>query len=203
MSIRTAEEATDDIGHHFGGLAALAREVHSDFRRDCRAIAPLLNTATRASIYRQIFIRKRRDFCDANAGTHLFRRGQLYLVGLDNRYAFRVKQLSHGFGVAVSPTHASEQYDANKMPQYAADLFPEDAEPTLLYLGWAIPENAPSEINVYLVCNDSRRNVLWAVPLEGGDDGRGIQQPLPEFGEGGGDGIRIRVKGANERKANG
>ena len=203
MPIRTAEQARADIGHHFGAIAELAREVHADFRRDCRAIAPLLNSATRASIYRQIFVRKLRDYCEAAKGAHFLRKGQLCLVGLDSKYAFRVKQLSSGFGVAVSPTWASEQYDANEMPGYAADLFDGAAEATLLYLGWALPENAPAEINVYLVCNDARRNPIWAIPLEGnGGDGRGIQEPLPIDGERPG-GVRVRVKAPNERKANG
>lgn len=131
----------------------------------------------------------------------MLRKGQLYLVGLDSKYAFRVKQLSGGFSVSVSPTHASAQYDANEMPAYAADLFPEGSEATLLYLGWSIPENAPTEINVYLVCNDTRRDVLWAIPLEGGDEGRGIQQPLPIADDD--SGVRVRVKPGTKRKANG
>lgn len=203
MPIRTAEQTQADIGHHFGPIAALAREVHADFRRDCRVIAPLLNSATRASIYRQIFVRKLRDYCDLKSGAHFLRKGQLCLVGLESRYAFRVKQLCSGFGVAVSPTLASEQYDGNEMPEYALDLFPGSAQATLLYLGWSTPENAPADINVYFVCNDEQRNVLWAIPLEGGDDGRAIQEPLPMQGDGGGNGVRVRVKGADERKANG
>lgn len=203
MPIRTAEQASREIGHHFSPIAALARLVHERFRQDGRELAPFLNSSTRAAVYRQIFIRYLRDYCDATGGAHLFRKGQLYLVGLENKYAFRVKQLSAGFSVSVSPTHASEQYDANEMPEYATDLWPESSQATLLYLGWSIPENAPMEISVYLICNDEQRNVAWAIPLEGGDEGRGIQQPLPVDGDSP-DGVRIRVKvKPGNKKANG
>jgi hypothetical protein len=201
LFIRSAQEAHADIGHHFGALAKLSREVHDDFRRDCRVIAPILNTSTRASIYRQIFLRKLRDYCDETSGAHFYNKSQLFLVGLENKYVFRVKQLRDGFQVAVSPTEASEKYDANELPGYASDLLEGYPEATLLYLGWSIPENSPADISLYLVCNDENREVLWSLPLEGGDDGRGIQESLPITG--GESGIRVRIKGDEERKANG
>jgi hypothetical protein len=202
VPIRSIEDAQAEIGHHFHGLGALGREVHADFLRDCRVIAPLMEARTRASLYRDMFIRKLRDYCDGTSGAHLYRKNQLVLVGLESRYALRVKRLCVGFSVGVSPTEASEQYDANEMPEYAAGLFPDAPEATLLYLGWSVPENAPHEISLYLVCNDSNRNVLWAIALSDGDDGRGIQAPLPIDGDDDGVGIRVLVKG-DERKAHG
>lgn len=114
----------------------------------------------------------------------------------------RVKRLAAGFTASVSPTHASAQYDANELPDYARTLFPGVAEATLLYLGWSVPENAPGEIEVCLVCNDANRNLLWALPLGDADSGCGIQQPLPLPMDG--DGVEVRVVVKNrERKENG
>lgn len=203
MPIRSSDDATTEIGHHFAGLAALGREAHAFFQANCRNIAPMMEKGTRASLYRDIIVRKLRDYCDATKGAHLLRKNQLTLVGLESRYALRVKRLAAGFSVGVSPTHASAQYDANRLPDYAAGLFPEAPAATLLYFGWSIPENAPGDFKMYLVCNDANREVLWAISLDDGeDDGRGIPAPLPFDGEDDGVGIRVVVK-ANERKANG
>ncbi|MCY1670448.1 hypothetical protein OVA07_05410 [Novosphingobium sp. SL115] len=202
MPIRSVEDAKVEIGHHFPGLMALGREVHAFFMRECRAIAPMLEARSRATIYRDVFVRKLRDYCDATNGAHLHRKSQLVLVGLESKYALRVKRLSGGFSVGVSPTHASEQYDANEMPDYASTLFPDAPEATLLYLGWSVPENAPNQIDIYLVCNDANRNVLWAISLSDGDDGRGIQQPLPVDDDDENVAVRVLVRGG-ERKANG
>lgn len=200
--MRSVEDAKAEIGHHFPGLMALAREVHARFQQECRTIAPLLEARSRASIYRDIFVRHLRDYCDATQGAHYHRKNQLVLVGLESQYLVRVKRLAAGFTVSVSPTHASEQYDANALPDYARTLFPGAAEATLLYLGWSVPENAPGEIEVYLVCNDANRNLLWALPLGDADSGRGIQQPLPLPMPGEGVGVRVVVKD-RERKENG
>lgn len=203
VPIRSAEQAQAEIGHHFAGLAALGSEAHAFFQDKCRALAPIMESRTRASLYRDIILRKLRDYCDTTAGAHLYRKSQLSLVGLESRYALRVKRLAAGFSVGVSPTYASKQYDANKLPDYAADLFLDAPETTLLYFGWSVPENAPGDFKMYLVCNDTNRNVLWAISLdEGEDDGRGIPTPLPLDGDDDGVGIRVLAKG-NERKGHG
>ncbi|MXO71764.1 hypothetical protein [Alteraurantiacibacter buctensis] len=203
MPIRSAADAEAEIGHHFAGLAQVGREAHAFFQSECRSVAPLMESRTRASLYRDIIVRKLRDYCDGTAGAHLHRKNQLTLIGLESLYALRVKRLAAGFSVGVSPTRASEQYDANEMPEYATDLFPDAPAATLLYFGWSVPENAPNEFKMYLVCNDANRDVLWAIALDDGeDDGRGISTPLPLDGDDAGVGIRVLVKG-NERKANG
>lgn len=203
MPIRSVEDAKAEIGHHFSGLAALGREAHAFFVAECRTVAPFMEPRTRASLYRDIIVRKLRDYCDDTNGAYLYRKNQLTLVGLESQYALRVKRLAAGFSVGVSPTHASQEYDANRMPEYAASLFPDALDATLLYFGWSIPENAPGEFKMYLVCNDSNRNVVWAISLDDGDgDGRGIQTPLPIDGDEEGVGIRVVVKGS-ERKGHG
>lgn len=203
MAVCSAEDAQTDIGHHFAGLANVGREAHTFFLTECRTVAPLMEPRTRASLYRDIIVRKLRDYCDNTQGAHLHRKNQLTLVGLESRYALRVKRLAMGFAVGVSPTQASEQYDANEIPDYASDLFSDAPQTTLLYFGWSVPENAPSDFKMYLVCNDSNRNVLWSIALDDGDgDGRGIQTPLPIDDEDDGVGIRVLVKGT-ERKAHG
>lgn len=200
MPIRSIEEAQAEIGHHFEGLGEVGREVHTDFLRDCRVLAPVMESRTRASLYRDMFIRKLRDYCDNTTGAHLYRKRQLVLIGLESSFALRVKRLATGFGVGVSRTAAARRYDGNEMPEYATDLFPDAPEATLLYLAWSIPENAPQDISLYLVCNHADRSVAWAIALTEGDDGRGIQQPLPIEGDDEQEvGIRIRVKG-EERK---
>ena len=200
-AIRTAEDAQADIGHHFAALAQIASEVHEELRVDCRKIATFIGRGTRAGIYRDAFVRKLRDYCDQPSnGAHLHKKSQLVLVGLESKYALRVKQLAAGFSVGVSPTHASELYDSNEMPAYANDLFSDAPEVTLLYLGWSLPENAPGQINLYLVCNDSNRQVMWVIPLGDNDEGRGIQAPLPVENDNSDDsGIRVRVKRAEKR----
>lgn len=200
-AVRTAEDAQAEIGHHFPTLIQIAADVHNEFRANCRAIATFIEPRTKACIYRDAFIRKLRDYCDLPTnGAHLHRKNQLVLVGLESRYAMRVKQLASGFAVGVSPTRASELYDSNEMPAYASDLFPDAPEVTLLYLGWSVPENAPGQINLYLVCNDSNREVLWVIPLSENDEGRGIQAPLPVENDNGDDsGIRVRVKRDKKR----
>lgn len=202
VPIRSVDEANSEIGHHFAGLAAVGREAHAFFLKECRTVAPFMESRTKASLYRDIIVRKLRDYCDNNTGAHLLRKNQLTLVGLESKFALRVKRLATGFSVGVSPTAASEQYDANEMPDYAASLFPDAPEATLLYFGWSVPENAPGEISLYLVCNDSNRDVLWAIALDNGDDGRGIQEPLPIEGDDEGVGIRVLVK-KDERKIHG
>src|SRR5690606_4160586 len=118
VPIRSVEDAQAEIGHHFAGLAALGREAHTFFLEKCREVAPMMEPRTRASMYRDIIVRKLRDYCDVTDGAHLHRKNQLTLVGLESKYALRVKRLAVGFSVGVSPTYASEQYDANEMPDY-------------------------------------------------------------------------------------
>lgn len=201
--IRSAIEAQADLEQHFVPLAAIADGVHKTFQAECRAIAPMLEGRTKASIYRDLFIRRLREYCDQpNNGAQFFRKDQLVLVGLESRYALRVKQLASGYAVGVSPTYASEQYDANELPDYVGDLFDDAPATTLLYLAWTIPENAPTKINLFLVCNGPDREVRWVIPLGSSDDTHGVQSPLPVNDDDDGVGVRVRV-GRDKKRDNG
>lgn len=203
MPIRTEEQAKVELGPHFTALRELVAEAHVDFREQCRSIAHVLELGTRANIYRDFIVRKLRAYCDTTSGAQFLRKNQLCLVGLENRWLVRVKRLRSGFAVGVSRTLASEQYDANELPDYAASLLPDAPEATLLYLGWAVPENAPGEIESYLVCNDGNRNVIWAIKLSDSAPSRGIQEPLPVDDGGNEEPRRVTLKGSAKRRANG
>jgi hypothetical protein len=202
LPIRSEADAKKVLGQHFAGLAEVGREAHSYYLSECRTIAPIMEPRTKASLIRDIMVRKLRDYCDKTDGAHLHRKHQLTLVGLESCYVLRVKRLAAGFAVGVSPTQASKQYDANELPDYANELFEDAPEATLLYLGWSVPENSPNEFKLYLICNNSRRQVLWAIALDDGqDDGRRVPVPLP-LEDDDRVGIRVRVKG-NGRKSHG
>lgn len=206
MPIATEEEARADLANHLDPIAAFVDAAYEQFQRDGRLLAPFLESRTKASGYRDLIVRHGRAYCDGDAknGAHYHRRGQLVVIGLENRYIVRVKRLWKAFRVAVSPTAASAEYDGNVLPAYAASLFPDMPDPTLLYLAWDIPENAPMQVNKYLVCNDAARATLWHIPMGGSIPVGGLQQPLPEIGGGTGEAVsRVRVKGGLERTANG
>lgn len=203
MPIRTEDQAKVELEPHFMALRELVAEAHADFREQCRNIAHVLELGTRAAIYRDLIVRKLRAYCDVTTGAQFLRKDQLCLVGLENNWLVRVKRLRNGFAVGVSPTLASEQYDANELPDYAISLLPDAPAATLLYLGWAVPENAPGEIESYLVCNDGNRAVLWAIKLSDPAPSRGIQEPLPIDDGGNEEPRRVTLKGSAKRRANG
>ncbi|MBT3069567.1 hypothetical protein KKP04_01610 [Rhodomicrobium sp. Az07] len=204
MPIRTAEDAAADLKLHLRPLATLMDEAHEEFQRECRSIAHKLETGSRASIYRDLIVRKLRGYCDATANATTFRKGQLVLVGLESKWILRVKRLRTGYSVAVGRTVASRQYDGNKMPDYAADLFPESPAPTCIYFGWSVSENDPGSINKYLVCNDEARRFAWALPLDDYGTPPTVTEELPLAPPAPtGEARRVRVKGERPaRKAN-
>lgn len=204
MAIRTEAEARADLARHLGPLNDLFEAAHQDFRENARALAPAMNITTRAMVYRDLIWKQARSYADEGKnGAHLHKKNQLILLGLEGKYLLRVKKLRQGFTVAVSPTLAAEHYDGQRLPEYAEDLFAGCDECTLLYLGWTIPENAPDQIVRYLVCNDSNRDFLWAIPLDEGKPPVPTEEQLPMEGGSGDAPARIRIKSADVKKANG
>ena len=202
MAIRSADEANSDLKDHLVPLGRLMDDAHEEFQRECRGLAHKLDVRSRASIYRDLIVRNLRDYCDATPGATTIKKGQLVLVGINNRWVLRVKRLGKGFGVAVSPTAASRQYDANQLPASVADLFPEEALPTCIYFGWSVAENAPGSISKYLVCNDANRALLWTIPLGEAGPSPAITEELPLAPASPAPERRVRVKASAKRKVN-
>lgn len=204
MPIRTEAQARADLERHLDPLNDLFTAAHQEFRDKAQGIAHSLTMSARAIVYRDLILKQARAYADGGAnGAHLHRKSQLLLLGLENRYLLRVKKLRQGFTVAVSPTRAAGHYDGNRLPDYATDMFPGCEDATLLYLGWMIPENAPDEIARFLVCNDTDRTLLWAIPLGEGKTAPPEQQELPMVGGPSDAPVKIRIKAAGQKKANG
>lgn len=204
MSFRPADQAMTDLSEYFTPLGKLIDAAHHEFIEQCREIAHKLEMRSRASIYRDLIVRKLREFCDETPGVTFISKRQLRIVGLKNNWIIRVKRLRSGFTVAVSPTIASRQYDANEVPDALVDLLPNNPPATCLYLGWSVPENAPSSILKFLVCNDERREFAWAIPL-GSDEPPAPsvveELPFPPSGPDEGPRRRVRIRRAATRKA--
>lgn len=199
----TVEQAKAELGHHLNALGEIMDACHAEFMRECRNIAHKLDARSKASIYRDLIVRGLRAYCEDVTGATTHRKGQLTLIGLENNWLLRVKRLREGFAVAVSPTQASRDYDANKVPEAIAGLFPDSPPATCIYFGWSVSENAPGSINKFLVCNDENRRLAWALPLD--DYGTPpstvvdlpfTSPPTPQTPS------RVRVKGAAKRKVN-
>lgn len=202
MPVRTLEQAKIDLALHLKPLSDLMDRAHAEFQRECRGIAHKLDARSRASIYRDLIVRNLREFCDEAVGATTHRKGQLTLVGINNRWLLRVKRLRKGFTVAVSPTAASREFDANQVPEAAVDLFPDAPAATCIYFGWSVPENAPQTITKFLVCNDASRQVLWSLPLDDETPPTVVETlPLAPVGPANPP-SRIRVKAARKLSAN-
>ncbi|WP_232631851.1 hypothetical protein [Methylobacterium sp. Leaf118] len=202
MPVRTLEQAQSDLALHLKPLSDLMDQAHAEFQRECRGIAHKLDARSRASVYRDLIVRNLREYCDDAKGATTHRKGQLMLVGINNKWLLRVKRLRKGFTVAVSPTDASREFDANHVPDAAADLFPDAPAATCIYFGWSVPENAPQTITKFLVCNDANRQVLWSLPLDS-DTPPTVLETLPLAPVGPAvPPSRIRVKAARKQAEN-
>jgi hypothetical protein len=203
LPIRTADQARGDLAHHLAPLGALMDAAHQEFQAECRKIAHKLDSSSRASIYRDLIVRNLRGYCEETTGATTHKKGQLTLVGLENNWLLRVKKLRQGFAVSVSPTNASREYDANQVPASHQGVLPQMPPATCLYFGWNVAENAPGSINKFLVCNDERRQLAWAIPLDDFGIPPATTQDLPLTPKAPTDEPRrVRVKASTARKAN-
>jgi len=204
LPVRTLDQAKEDLAPHLTPLGDLMDAAHAEFQRECRGIAHKLDARSRASIYRDLIVRNLREYCDATTGATTHRKGQLTLIGLENNWLLRVKRLRQGFAVAVSPTNASREYDANQVPASIIDLFPGSPAATCIYFGWSVAENAPGSISKFLVCNDESRRMAWALPLGDSDSPPATTIDLPlEPVAPTAEPRRVRVKVTPSRKVNG
>ncbi|MBF0304444.1 MAG: hypothetical protein HQL41_02165 [Alphaproteobacteria bacterium] len=202
MSRRSGDDARRDLGPHFPELARLLDEAYREFLEKTREFAHKLETGTKASIIRDLSLRRLREYCDTAPGAHFFKKGNLSLICFNNNWVLRIKQLRSGFKVAVSPTGSSKAYDRNELPTSMASLLPTEPPATCLYLGWAVPENAPSRIQKFVVCNNEFRELDWALPLDEDGPTPPERLPLPEPPEPPAERNRVRVKEEKKRRAN-
>jgi hypothetical protein len=202
---RSIDAAETDLASFHSSLVQEMDSAFAEFLEVTRPIAPRLTASTKASIYRDLAVRRMREWCDRTPGAEFISRGQLGVVGLSNNWLIRIKKMRAGFKVAVSPTNASEAYDQNDVPQSIARWLLEEPPATCLYLAWFLPENAPTRVGKFLICNDEEGLRSWVRALDDGSD-----PPAPNL-----DLIplappptppdqprRVRVRGERERKTN-
>src|SRR5579872_6319089 len=160
------DEAEADLAVYYPSLVEELDAALAEFREETRRIAPRLHARTQAGIIRDLTVRRMREWCDRTQGATFISRGQLSVVGLQNNWVVRVKRVRGDFKVAVSRTQASEAYDRNEVPLSIASDFLEEPEATCLYLGWFIPENAPTRMGKFIICNDGAGYRSWVRALD-------------------------------------
>jgi hypothetical protein len=175
----------------------------AEYLEETRRIAPRLHLRTQAAIYRDLTIRRMREWCDRTPGAEFISRGATGCDRPSNKWILRVKKMGPGFRVAVSPTTASEAYDRNEVPDsLGPDLF-QEAPATCLYLSWFMPENAPTRIGKFLICNDEQGARSWVRALD-----EGSMPPPQEFNFGPpppsppDERRRVRIRDERQRKTN-
>lgn len=164
---RSLDDAEADLSQFYQSFVDELDAAFAEFREETRRIAPRLHPRTQAEIIRDLTVRRMREWCDRTGGAEFIAKGQLGVIGLVNNWIVRVKKMNLGFKVAVSPTEASEAYDRNEVPASIEGLF-QQPPATCLYLAWFVPENAPTRIGKFLICNDERGSRSWVRALDDG-----------------------------------
>ncbi|MDR3532391.1 MAG: hypothetical protein P4L90_17795, partial [Rhodopila sp.] len=149
------DEAEADLAHFYQPIVDELDAAFAEFREETRRIAHRLHPRTQAGIIRDLTVRRMREWCDRTKGAAFITKGQLGVVGLSNNWVMRVKKMNMAFKVAVSRTNASEAFDRNEVPDSISDLF-QESPATCIYLAWFVPENAPTRIGKFLICNDEQ-----------------------------------------------
>lgn len=203
VPVRDVEQFKADAGTHFAAFVAELDAAYAEFLEQTRGIAPRLETRTKASIVRDLAARRMREFCDRTKGAEFIRRGNLGVIGLANNWVLRLKKVADGFKVAVSPTGASEAYNRNEVPASLDSALLPNPPATCLYLGWAVPENAPHRIEKYVICNNAFGAVAWVLPLDEFSPPPAEQLPFGKPSESDPGERRVRIKANRKQKANG
>ncbi len=203
MPVRSVDQFKADAAAHFAAIVAELDAAYSEFSEKLHDMAPRLEPGTKAGIVRDLAARRMREFCGRTKGAEFIRKGNLGVVGLENNWVLRLKKVANGFKVAVSPTGASQDYNRNEVPASLDGALLPEPPATCLYLGWAVPENAPHRIEKYVICDDGFGAVAWVLPLDEFSPPPAEQLPLgkpdePDPGE-----RRVRIKADRKRKANG
>jgi hypothetical protein len=117
MPVRPLDQAQLSIGPYVDDIVQIVHESHSHFVSVCGSILHSLEAGTKASVMRDLIIVRLRAWCDDTLGVHFFRQGNLCWIGFKNNWIARVKLLDDRFGVGVSPTGASDQYNRMICPR--------------------------------------------------------------------------------------
>jgi hypothetical protein len=202
VPVRSLDQFKAHAGIHLAAFVAELDAAYAEFLERTRDMAPRLETGTKAGIVRDLAARRMREFCDRTKGAEFIRKGNLGVVGLENNWIVRLKKVANGFKVAVSPTGASAAYNRNEVPVSLDGALLPVPPATCLYLGWAVPENAPHRIQKYIICNNGFGAVDWVLPLDEYSPPPAETLPFdkpiePEPGE-----RRVRVRADRKRKAN-
>ena len=202
MPYRDIDQAKLDLTPFFAPFAAELDAAHAEFREKARDLLPKLEPRTQASMIRDVALRRMIEMCDREPGAQYIRKGQLGVIGLTNNWVVRIKKISLAFRVAVSKTNASYAYDINEVPASLQGVLLQAPPATCIYLGWAVPENAPHKIEKYLICNNPSGDLGWVIPLDIYSTAPPDQLfgPVPQLP--GGEPKRVRIKEGGRRKAN-
>lgn len=201
MAFRPKSDAETIFPKYFECLSRCVEEAHATYLDRHGSGLAGLEVATKRSMMRDIIVKNLRDLADGGDeknGMHFFQRGCLSYIGVENDWVIRVKHVDHKYKVGVSPTADSRSFNRNEVPDDVSSEFG-GREPTALYLGWRINENAPMAPEVALVCNNSAGEVAWLLPIVGDGLPPELMLPLPETGPKTGTKVKIKktIKVAN------
>jgi hypothetical protein len=162
VPVRCQEDAERLLGEHFSPFADIVHEVVAAFYRDLGPYIHSFEIWTQRGIVRDLLKERMIAYCDANRGLDYVRRGNTTLFCGKNEFVWKIKKINDHFKIARNDSQACFDFDHNRNTQLP---LLEDIDPTLLYLGWVPTENDPLNPPVYLVCNNERGEVEWAIRL--------------------------------------
>jgi hypothetical protein len=162
MAVRCAEDAERLLGEHFTAFADMVHEVVATFYNELGPYVHSFELWTQRGIIRDFIKERMIAYYDEHKGLDYVRKRNATLFGGHNEFIWKIKKLNDHFHVARNDTQSSFDFDRNNSEQIP--LF-EDLDPTLTYLGWVPTEDDPLHPSVYLICNDERGRVKWAIRL--------------------------------------
>jgi len=162
VTVRCQEDAEKLLGDHFAPFADMVLDVVALFYRDLGPYIHSFETWTQRGIIRDLIKERMIAYCDDHRGLDYVRRRGMTLFCGKNVFVWKIKKINDHFAIARNDTQACFNFDHNN-----ADQLPllEDIDPTLLYLGWVPTENDPLNPPIYLVCNNERGKMEWAIRL--------------------------------------
>ena len=183
---------------------AIVEHVNEAHLRVLREAGPLLksmSSRTRQSLIRDLIFENLKGWADRTPGVQHQKKGNLEWFGFRNNWVIRVKHVDADYAVGVSPTHDSQEYNRNEMPDTVSATLVEHRPATALYLGWYVTQNSPFSPEVCLVCPNEHSEIAWVWPLSGEGPPPTLALPVPDAPQGPSIGTRVKVKtGKTDRK---